>query len=299
MVWSALLIIACLSSHAIAGVKEVALSFDDSPVGSTLHFASSERTKTLIAKLRRLQLPPALIFANPCKGKSRQDTIGQIESYKLGGHYIGNHTCSHPRLDRVGFEKYTQDIEKADRLLNPLFPDQRFFRYPNLNEGSDPKVRDRVRRWLKKRGYKNAPITGDNEDPTFSMKINYAKKLGNDIDYSAVRGLFVDHIVSSLECNNSLAIQTIGSSPKHVLLLHESDATVMFLDDLISELKRKGWTFIDPITAYSDPIYQRKPQNTYSGFGLIAQLAYEKTGKKKKCYNYPKMVQNLNRILKL
>ena len=295
-----ILILGLLTSQAWGtSPKEVALSFDDAPVASSLHFNSVQRTRKLVRSLRKQNVSSVMVFANPCKNSNIDNMMRRLKIYKKAGHYIGNHTCNHPRLDKFGFEAFTKDVEKADRLLQPLFPKQKFLRFPYLNEGNKPELRDKMRTWLAQNSYRNAPITGDNEDPTFSKKINDAKQLGKKIDYAAVKRLFVDHIISSLECNNKLAIETIGRSPRHMLLLHEADATVMFIEDLITELRRRNWKIIDPIEAYEDPLYKIKPRNTYSGFGLIAQVAYEKTNKKKRCYNYKKMVKNLNQILGL
>lgn len=57
----------------------------------------------------------------------------------------------------------------------------------------------------------------------------------------------------------------------------------MFIEDLVNELRKRNWKIIDPVNAYEDPIYKLEPKSTYSGFGLISQLAHDKTGLKNKC----------------
>lgn len=286
-----------LLSQSIA--KEVALTFDDAPNGPSLHFTSLQRTQELIKKLKDLNVPEVMIFANACKGRNIQETIFQLKKYTEAGHLIENHSCSHFRLDEVGFKVFSEDAEKGDQLLKSLYAGQNFFRYPYLNEGKDVLIRDQMREWLKKNNYRNAPITGDNEDPTFSAKINQAKKLGKKIDYEKIKTIFLDHIISSLECNDKLAIDNFNRSPKHVLLLHEADATVMFIDDLVAELRKKEWKIINASKAYEDPIYFELPKNTYAGSGLIAQMVFEKTGKKESCYDYSALVRTLNKALEL
>jgi peptidoglycan/xylan/chitin deacetylase (PgdA/CDA1 family) len=295
---SAFLCLFLLNSLSVSA-KEVALTFDDAPNSSTLHFTSKARTEELIRKLKTLEIPSVMVFANACKGSSTNESIKQLKRYKEAGHIIGNHTCSHPRLDEVGFEKFVDDVELGDLFLSPLFKGQKFFRYPYLNEGKDLIVRNQMRDWLRLHNYRNAVITGDNEDPTFSAKINEAKKLGKKINYDEVQRIFLKHIISSLECNDALAIENLGRSPKHVLLLHEADATVMFIDSLVTELKTRNWKIISPIEAYSDPLYLSELSNTYSGAGIIAQLEFEKTGNKKLCYDYPAIVKELNKVLDL
>lgn len=77
---------------------------------------------------------------------------------------------------------------------------------------------------------------------------------------------------------DDLAIKTFGRSPKHVMLLHEVDATVMFLDSLVKALRKNGWEIISVREAFQDRVYLEQPKNTYANNGIIAQLAMEKTG---------------------
>lgn len=279
--------------------KEVALTFDDAPNASTLHFTSIQRTEELIKKLKQLEIAQVMIFANACKIHNHEELISQLKKYKEAGHLIENHTCSHPRLDEVGFKIFSEDTEKGDQLLRSLLNGQKYFRYPYLNEGKDIVVRDEMREWLRKNNYRNGSISGDNEDPTFSAKINEAKRLGKKINYNEVKRIFLDHIINSLECNDKLAIDNLNRSPKHVLLLHEADATVMFINDLVIELRKKGWKIITPTEAYKDPIYFELPTNTYAGAGIVAQVVFEKNKKKVSCYDYGAMVKKLNKVLGL
>lgn len=283
---------------ANAAKKEVALTFDDAPIGSSQHFDSNSRTEELIKKLKALEVPAVMIFANACRKKDFTSVITQLKKYREAGHLIENHTCSHLRLDDVGFTEFTKDILHGDELLSPLHTGQKFFRYPYLNEGNDTKLRDQTREWLKTNHFKNALVSIDDNDYIFSLKMNEAKRKKKKIDYKKVQELFIKHIISAAQFNDNLAIKTIGRSPKHVLLLHEMDATVMFLDSLVNELRLKGWTIISAEEAFKDSIYSETPKNTYSGNGIIAQLAFEKTGEKIG-HNFDETNNELNRILDL
>lgn len=279
--------------------KEVAFTFDDVPFDSTLQYESNQRTEELIRKLKTLGLPPAVIFANPCKGKDETSTLQQLTKYRDAGHFVGNHTCEHPRFDDIGFEGFSANIKRADLLLSPLFVGQKFFRFPYLNEGSDTDARNKMREWLKQNGYRNGMVSADNEDQFFSAQVNQAKKLGKKIDYKKVKKLFIDHIVTSLECDDKLAIKTLGRSPKHVMLLHERDITVMFLEELTAEIKKRGWKIIDAVDAYQDKMYLEQPQNTFAGYGIVSQLAFEKTGEKTVCYDFKALKAKLDKTLGL
>lgn len=279
--------------------KEIALTFDDAPVATSPHAESLARTRLLIRKLKALNTPPVMVFANPCKGNDSSGTIGQLKEYRSAGHHIANHTCSHPRLDTVGFETFSRDAERGSTLLAPLFSGQKFFRYPYLNEGTEPKLRNQMRQWLAQNGYRNGMVSVDNDDYLFSFKINQAKKLGKKIDDERVKTLFLNHLLGAADFYDALALKTLGRSPKHVMLLHEMDATVLYLDDLVRELRKRGWKIIDPLEAYQDPLYAESPQNTYAGNGIIAQVAYEETGERVGYRQFDALKAELNRILGL
>lgn len=298
---AAILLFVAATSAAPAtaqAAKEVALTFDDAPMPTSKHFTSTERTETLIRKLKELKVDQVMIFANPCKGENAQDTVAQLKKYKDAGHLIANHTCSHPRYDTVGFRMFSNDALKGDQLLAPLMTgQQKFFRYPMLNESEFVAARDQMRTWLKENNYRNGYVTLDNDDYLFSFKINKAKAEKIAVEYDKVKELLVRHILDSAEFYNALAIKTLGRSPKHVILLHEMDATVMFIGEIVTKFRAHGWKIISPAEAFKDPIYLEQPKNTYSNNGLIAQLAYEKSKVKDKYDTYTSASDEMDKIL--
>lgn len=294
-----LLMISVLLLSSIINAKEVALSFDDSPMPTSKHFDTHKRTEELIRKLKLLNVPPVMIFANPCKRSDTASVIGQLKKYRDAGHIIANHTCNHPRFDEVGFEEFSKDAQKGDQLLAPLMVGQKFFRFPYLNESKDEKLRDQMREWLQANGYRNGFVSIDNDDYLFSSKINQAKEQGKKIDYKKVEELFTKHLIESATFYNDLAVKSLGRSPKHVILLHEMDATVMFIESLVNALRKDGWKIISVEEAYKDKLYLDQPKNTYAGDGLIAQIYKEKTGEVADYDTYEQIKAELNKILGL
>lgn len=279
--------------------KEIALTFDDAPEPSSKNFETHNRTNELIRKLKALEVPPVMIFANPCKRQDTANVIKQLNAYREAGHLIGNHTCSHPRLDTVGYDAFSKDAARADTLLQPLFTGQKFFRFPYLNESNDVALRDQMRVWLKNNNYRNGLVSIDDDDYIFSTKVNQAIKLNKTVDYKKVKKLFIEHIMGAVNYYDDLAVKTIGYSPKHVILLHEVDITVMFIDSLVKELRAQGWTIISVEDAYTDKVYLEQPINAYANNGFTAQLALEKTGNKVSYNQFDKVKGELNKILDL
>ena len=292
-------IIALLLIVSVAHSKQIALTFDDAPGDTTLHFNPEQRTDELIRKLKVLKVPPVLIFANPCNGNGATSNFAQLKKFKEAGHIIGNHTCTHPRFDDVGPDKFIADTVKAEVILGDLMPKPKYFRYPFFNEGKSVAARDQFITWLEKNEYQNVSSSLENEDPTFSGRINEAKRQNKKIDYEKIKVLFLKHIIDGVEFYDKLAIDTLGRSPKHIILLHDKDATVLFIEDFVHELKNRGWTFISASEAAKDPLYSMKPKNVVSSYGILAQVAYEKNGSFKPYYDFDKLQRDLNSALGL
>lgn len=276
--------------------QEIAFTFDDAPAEDTVNFKSMDRAKLLVKKLTALSIPKVMIFANPCKGKY-EATQAHLALYLKAGHLIQNHTCSHPRLDNVGAEAFIANIKEGDEKLATLMSGQKFLRYPYLNEGSKGNNRDQVRDWLKKNNYRNGMVSADNDDYIFSFKMEQAQKKGLKINHDLLSKLFVAHVVEGAVFYDELAKSVLGRSPKHVLLLHERDATVMYLEKLVAEFKRRGWKIISSEEAFLDPIYQEQPVNTYAGNGIIAQVAREKNGNTVAYGDFDKLKKDIDSIL--
>ncbi|MNL14837.1 Polysaccharide deacetylase [compost metagenome] len=240
-----------------------------------------------------------MIFANPCNGNGAKSNYAQLTKFKDAGHIIANHTCTHPRFDNVGPEQFIADTVKAENIIGGLMGEQKYFRYPFFNEGKDVAARDQFRKWLEDHKYQNVSASLENEDPFFSNRINEAKKQNKKIDYEKIKTLFVNHIVEGAEFYDKLANETLGRSPKHIILLHDKDATVLFIEDLVHELQKRGWTFIDAAEAAKDPLYSMKPKNVVSTYGILAQVAYEKNGSFKPYYDFDQLEKDLNSALGL
>ncbi len=274
----------------LVSAGEVALTFDDTPNGDGVWYTASQRTDEFIRILKMLQVSEVMIFANPCKPQSRE-LLGR---YMAAGHVIGNHTCTHPRLDEVGFDKYSQDAADADALLAPFFVGQKYFRFPYLNEGSDIRVRDQMRQWLKDNNYRNGYVSIDTDEWRFAEKLDLASKYGKKRNPSRrLEKSYVEHVLHAMEFYDALAQSQLGRSPKHVLLLHDTEPAARYLSALVKAIRKKGWKIIPVSEAYTDPLYaEPAPLSTYSGQGWIAQLVHEKTGRRR---GYDEMDERLNR----
>ena len=58
------------------------------------------------------------------------------------------------------------------------------------------------------------------------------------IDMDALRALYVEMLVETAEFQERIARDTLGRSPAHVMLLHETDIAALFLADAVAALRR-------------------------------------------------------------
>jgi peptidoglycan/xylan/chitin deacetylase (PgdA/CDA1 family) len=260
--------------------KRIALTFDDVPRGKGGFFTSDERTRLLIDALRKAEAPQAVFFVNPGRIAKRPGAEDRITAYIAAGHVIANHTSTHPRLSQTETRDYIADIELAADWLEGREGTRPWFRYPFLDEGRSDKIkRDAVRETLLTRGLLNASPTVDASDWWLEAALGRAEREGRAYSLDAARALFVDTHVEAAEFYHTLALETFEQPIAHNMLLHETDLSALFIGDLISALRAKGWTLISADEAFADPAYLSAP-DVPSAQGTLVELAawYEGIG---------------------
>jgi peptidoglycan/xylan/chitin deacetylase (PgdA/CDA1 family) len=244
------------------GQKRIALSFDDIPRRQGAFLDYDERAIKLIAELNRAGVKQALFFLNPGKLTEEQGKGGEdrIAAYVAAGHVIANHSNTHPSLSDLSAEAYLGDIDEAEKWLKGRPGYRPWFRFPMLNEGRKDKAkRDAVRAGLKARGLRNGYVTAESSDWHIDDLTVAAAKAGKAIDMAALRDFFVERHVEAANFYDQLAVKTLGRSPAHVLLLHETDLSALFIGDLVTALRKDGWTIILADEAYKDRIGKLMP----------------------------------------
>jgi peptidoglycan-N-acetylglucosamine deacetylase len=92
--------------------------------------------------------------------------------------------------------------------------------------------------------------------------------------------------VEAADFYDGLARQTIGRSPAHVILLHETDMAAMFIGDLVAALRKDGWEIITADKAYRDPI-GKVVYDTPSAQGTLTEMmAWQKGLPEPRWYEY-------------
>jgi peptidoglycan/xylan/chitin deacetylase (PgdA/CDA1 family) len=198
----------------------------------------------------------------------------RIAAYVAAGHVIANHSHSHFWLHRTSVEDYVADLDRAAAWLRGRPGYRPWYRFPFLDEGrGDVARRDALRAALRERGLTNAYVTVDTYDWYLHDLVRAAATSGPPIDFTALRDFYVQTIVETARFADARAVETLGRSPAHMLLLHETDIAALFIDDAVAALRADGWNIVTADEAYRDPIAAIEPDTTFLGFGRVAAIA--------------------------
>ena len=265
-----------LYAGAQSGERTIALTFDDATRGDGAMFTGEERTTALIDVLKRSGVEGAMFFVTT-RNTIRRGESGpsRLRAYAEAGHLLANHSHSHPWLHKTDTDDYIADLDRAIAFLADYENVAPYYRFPFLDEGRALEKRDRLRSALEARELRNGYVTVDTYDWSLDSLVKLAVESGIKIDNEKLCGLYADVIVSSTEFYDSMAQETIGRSPHHVLLLHENDLAALCVGDLVAELRDQGFRIIPADAAFTDPISEREPDTLYLGQGRIAALAHE------------------------
>jgi len=255
--------------------KRIALSFDDVPRFPGAFMTPDERTIALIQALKEAGVKQAAFFVT--SGNLEQDYgrngEARIRAYVDAGHVIANHSFSHTHLSDSTVADYVADLDKTEAWLKGRPGRRPWYRFPYLDEGHDIERRDAVRAALRERGLTNGYVTVDAYDWAIDDLARKAVTDKREINLRALGDFYAETVVKAADFYDGLARETLGRSPAHVLLLHETDLNALFIEDVVAALQADGWQIIPIDEAYADPIAQIEPDTLVLGGGRVSALA--------------------------
>lgn len=222
--------------------KQIALTIDDLPfVGTNSNDPGNlRRTRArfllILEALNQNHIPATgFVIANSiAKGQWEL-----LEEFRKDGYEIGNHTFSHANLDHVSVETYIENIDKADKILQPIMTQPKYFRYPGLAEGKGDK-KQAIQDYLTTNQYVIAPVTIDSKDYKFNarfLNINWR-----------VRAQYLKKIKSQYLAyiwqQTLKAERHARNGSKQILLIHSNLLNSHCLNDIIQMYKNHGYKFV-------------------------------------------------------
>lgn len=247
-----MLFLILLSPVSYALDREIAITIDDLPlVASKMDTPANkkravDRFNQIVQAFTQYKVPATGFVIAGAIGKGQWAFLKQFTE---AGFMLGNHTYSHYNLNTMGAEQYITDVDRADKILNPILTEPKYFRYPYLAEGSKT-TKQPVLDYLNAHHYVVAPVTIDSKDFAFNETIykvpfhsreNYIKKL---------KPKYLAYIWNqTLKAEN----KSKGKNNKQILLLHANLLNSYLLGDILEMYQKNGYRFITLTEALKNP----------------------------------------------
>ena len=242
-----------LASNCFGETKEIAITIDDLPLVASMmntpgnQQRSTERFTKLVEALTDNNVP-AIGFV--IAGAIEKGQWAFLEKFRAAGLMIGNHTYSHRSLNQIGAEKYIADVDRADKILEPILTGPKYFRYPYLAEGNK-QSKPIVLAYLADHHYTVAPVTIDSKDFQFNeqlYKVPYHSR--ENYILNKMKPRYLAYIwQQTLKAEK----RSKGQPAKQILLIHANLLNSYLLGDVIQMYKQNGYRFITITEALENP----------------------------------------------
>ena len=267
-----LLAAAALAAASAAQAQSVAITIDDGPnAGNTPRMSAQERNQAILGALAKHRVQAAL-FVTSGFGANTPQGLPLLQAWSKAGHAIGNHTVTHPDLEKVPLAEYQRQVMECDRLIGAQPGYQKWLRFTYLREGNTPEKIDGMRSFLRDHGYRNAHVSLDTSDWRLNEKLEQVLKKDPNADISAIRTAYLAHVKQRALAYRELSQQLQGRDISQVLLLHHNLLNALWLDDVLAQFKEMGWKIITPAEAFADPVYKLEPVRKAAGQSLLLSL---------------------------
>lgn len=116
----------------------------------------------------------------------------------------------------------------------------------------------------------------DASDWFYNLKYLAYKKANDSNKLAQLKRAYLTHLLDRAQYYDQLALQSLGRSPDHVLLLHTNAINGAFLSEIITHFQANDLHFISAQQAFKDPLYQSFSQNIPAGESAIWSIAKSK-----------------------
>lgn len=277
-----LLIISIVASSTFA--SDVSITIDDFVLDEGPLLSAVQKDEHILESLEKHKIRIGLFVTAGAlirpAGKTR------LAVWEKTSHFIANHTYSHIPYYQASFAEFSSDILKAHQILSKYKNFQKSFRFPQLKEGNTKEKRNEMREFLSSNGYTQGYVTIDASDWYINDRLVNRLKEIPKADISGFREFYLKHIWERAMFYDDLSQKVLGRKVKHTLLIHHNLLNALFLEDVLSMFKAKGWNLISAEEAFKDPVFKAQPNIVPAGESILWALAKE-TGKFENILRYP------------
>jgi beta-lactamase regulating signal transducer with metallopeptidase domain len=258
--------------------RQVAVTFVSLPAVGTYYNPRAEKdTRRLLASLAANNIR-TVGFVNEAQfyndeegGKFDEERARLLNLWLDAGHELGTQTRNHTSLYKSSLEEFQQDVLRGEEVTGKLMRERglplRFFSYPFLNTGPNRETKEAAERFLAARGYRIHQVTIDNYDWLFGRVYAQARRVDDEETMKRVADEYVPYMERMFEYYEDLSRDTLGYELPQVLILTAHALNAHKMDDLISMMKRRGYSFVTLDEALQDKAYG-KPTTLTGPWGI-------------------------------
>lgn len=249
-----------------SGSRAVAITVDDVPgavpgtgqaAGNLKDFQEINRA---ILQILKAHHAPAIGFVNEWKlqvSGERDARVALLQSWLDAGLTLGNHTYSHPSfqtLDQYEAETIRGEVV-TQTLMNAAGRQEKYFRHPYLMTGPSPESKAAYEIFLRAHGYEVAPVTVDNADWMFNDVLGSALEEKDEQLAKRTRTAYLAYMNTAFDYYENVSRSLFHREIAQVLLIHDSELTAECLDELLTNLEKRGYRFTPLDQVLADPAY--------------------------------------------
>jgi peptidoglycan/xylan/chitin deacetylase (PgdA/CDA1 family) len=262
--------------------RSIAITIDDLPAGGANGMTGAEileMTTKLLGTLHAEQIP-VVGFVNEQKLFRIGEVDERIKALNLwldNGFELGNHTYSHPSLNRVPLQTWEEEVIRGETVTRILLAQHkmklRYFRRPYLDAGRDVQTRRESEAFLSTRGYQIAPITMDAWDWMYAGVYEDARRRGDANLEQQLVSSYLSYTTTVFDYYEKFSKTLLGYEPKEILLMHANWLEADHIGEVLELLRKRGYQFITLENALSDPIFSMPNDYIGEGTGWLDQIA--------------------------
>lgn len=243
--------------------RRIALTFDDLPgVAQTPTVARLDDINRRLLATLRIERVPAVGFVNAqgveVEGE-REARLGLLRLWVTQTLTLGNHTFSHPDLNRVQLSEYQADIVRGEPAIRAVLEERGhrlvWFRHPYTRTGPTAEIKAGLEAFLNERGYRTAPFTIESADYLFAALYERALLAGDDTRSEQAMAAYLEHQDRVTAFAEALAFDTFGRDIPQILLLHVNRLNADAMPELLRRLRSRGYLFVTLESAMEDEAY--------------------------------------------
>ncbi|MEM1324347.1 MAG: polysaccharide deacetylase family protein [Bacteroidota bacterium] len=251
-----------LVQATVLAQRKVAITIDDVP--NTRLYKQKQFESKLMQQLDSLSIPIA-IFINEgliYKPDAIDENFILLHDWFQRDYItLGNHTFTHPRYSKVGFDEFKANIMKGDDIsieLAKIYDKPlHHFRFPYNDLGKDSVQHVSMEHLLDSLGYAITPFTIESMDWMFNYVYETYLRQGDISKANYIGQQYVTTTIAFFDFFEQLSEKLYGRAVSHIYLCHDNQINADFLGNIMQQLEEKQYEFISLDEALTDPIYEQ------------------------------------------